>query len=149
MGKNPEQTVLPRSSLQWQPLPQFPHSRGGLEGGFGRAWLILCCVCGEKVILYFYISQVSGRLGEGPTTSSSNQRAVLIHLTSFHDPHETASHYGLPCILTLQTGNLPSCFVIDIHIYIIYIYIHICIHVCILWRLLGQSLSWHKSVQVQ
>lgn len=35
MGKDPEQTLLTWSSLQWQPLPQFPHSQGGLEGGFG------------------------------------------------------------------------------------------------------------------
>lgn len=81
MGKGSGQTSLPQSSPQ-QLLPQLPLSQSSLEGSFGRVWLDLWCVYGEEVILYFRISQVTGRLGEGPKALASIQGAALVLLTS-------------------------------------------------------------------
>jgi len=85
-GKGAGQTPAPQASL-WQLLPQFPHSQGSLEGGFGRGWLVLRCVLEEEVTLYFHISQATGRLAEGPKASSSIQGTALVLLTS----HTTVS----------------------------------------------------------
>lgn len=53
-------------------------SSGVLEGGFGRVWLVRWCAHREEIILYFHISQVTGRLGEGPKALASIQGAALV-----------------------------------------------------------------------
>lgn len=44
-----------------QLLPQFPHSQGDLEGGFGRGWLVLWCVPGEVILPHLTGNWKGGR----------------------------------------------------------------------------------------
>lgn len=89
---------------------------GGLEGGFSRAWLVLCPWGeGYPVFSHFTHNWKAGKRFQA-SVGIKGAALVLQDLTlQFHDPREGVSHYRLPCMLTLQTGD----------------YIYICTCVCL------------------